>query len=72
MPAKKEKEDKSIEELFKDLEAVLHSLENPETGLEESFKIYESGMGLIKNLGLKIDTVEKQLSILENKNVKGG
>ena len=61
------KEEKNIEELFKDLEQVLADLENNNTSLEDSFRIYENGMKLVSEVSSKIDKVEKELVILEDK-----
>lgn len=72
--AKKEQkspvEDKSIEEVFRDLEGILARLEDSSVSLEDSFRIYTEGMHLVKAAGDKIDRVEKSLTVLENKAAK--
>ncbi len=57
--------DKSIEELFTELEDTLKKLESPDTPLERSFEEYETGMKLVKACSEKIDKVEKQMIILQ-------
>lgn len=60
----KEKEE-TLEELFQGLDAVVEKLEEGETSLEESFKLYQKGMEMLKSCNDKIDAVEKQVLILE-------
>ncbi len=62
--AKKE-EKKTVEELFSELEAITMRLEEEELPLEEAFLQYQKGMELLKECNAAIDTVEKQLQILE-------
>lgn len=54
----------SIEERLSRIEQVIEQMESDETGLEESFKLYEQGLKLIKDTELSIDKVEKQIKIL--------
>lgn len=62
-----EKKDRSIEELFEVLDETVDKLESRESSLEESFKLYEQGMELLRLCNEKIDTVEKKmLQISEN------
>jgi exodeoxyribonuclease VII small subunit len=62
MAAKKEK---TIEETFGELEALIKKLENGECSLEESFQYYEAGMKLVKFCNEKIEKVEKKIILLE-------
>ncbi len=64
--------DKSIEELFDELEATLKKLESPDTPLEESFGQYETGMRLVKACSEKIDKVEKQMITLQGEEGSDG
>lgn len=57
--------DKSIEQIFEELDGVMEKLESSDTSLEESFACYEQGMKLVKSCGEKIDKVEKQMIILQ-------
>ena len=59
------KQDKSIEEIFAQLDELLEKLEASDTSLEESFACYEAGMKLVKACSDKIDKVEKQMMILQ-------
>lgn len=51
----------SIEEAFVSLDSILEQLEDKDITLEESFKIYNKGMELLKVCSDKIDTVEKKM-----------
>ena len=55
----------SIEESFDELEKIFSRMEDEETGLEETFGLYEKGLRLIKNVSSSIDRVEKKITILE-------
>jgi exodeoxyribonuclease VII small subunit len=57
--------EKTIDELFREMEEIASSLEGDEVGLEESFRLYREGMELLKQCGEKIDRVEKQLILLD-------
>ena len=52
---------KTLEEAFAELEALISQMENKETSLEESVKLYTSGMKLIKYCNDSLDKVEKKL-----------
>ena len=58
-------EAKSLVQLERELEAVLMQLEQDELDLETSFVLYQKGMQLLKQCNTAVDTVEKQLIILE-------
>lgn len=55
------KEAKSIEETFDELDILAQKLENRDTPLEESFRLYRQGMELLKDLSGRLDTVEKKM-----------
>ncbi|HIT64859.1 MAG TPA: exodeoxyribonuclease VII small subunit [Candidatus Ventrimonas merdavium] len=57
--------EKSIEEIFGELDQIVEKLEASGTTLEESFASYEAGMKLVKACGEKIDQVEKQIIVLQ-------
>ena len=44
---------------------MTNKLESGETSLEESFRLYQSGMEMLKRCSDKIDKIEKQVLILE-------
>ena len=46
---------------FGELDLLARKLEDKETPLEESFRLYRQGMELLKNLNGRLDTVEKKM-----------
>ena len=61
-----ENKEMRIEESFARLEGMVKALDSDEITLEESFKLYEEGMKLIKDVNGRIDLVEKKIRILES------
>lgn len=64
MAKKKETADQEqfrLEEAFDRIEALLEKLQDKDVTLEESFGLYEEGMGLLKLCNENIDHVEKQM-----------
>ena len=61
----KEKDEFKLEEGFALLEEKIEALEDEDISLEDSFKIYKEGMELIKKCNDHVDTVEKQIIMLE-------
>ena len=55
------KEAKSIEETFGELDILAQKLEDRDTPLEESFRLYRQGMELLKDLSGRLDTLEKKM-----------
>lgn len=62
---KKQEKKRSLEEMFRELESVTMELEAQELPLEEAFAKYRQGMELLKECNEAVDTVEKELQILE-------
>jgi exodeoxyribonuclease VII small subunit len=62
------KETKTLEQSMAELQTVIAQLEDEEIGLEESFKLYQEGMKLLKTCNAAVDKVEKKLIVLEEKN----
>ena len=54
-------EEKSLDEVFAQLDALAQKLENSETSLEDSFRYYKKGMELLKYCNSQIDAVEKKM-----------
>lgn len=54
-------EERSIEELFQVLDETVEKLESRDISLEESFRLYEQGMELLRHCNDKIDTIEKKM-----------
>ena len=57
----KKKETADQEEAFDRIEALLEKLQDKDVTLEESFGLYQEGMGLLKLCNENIDHVEKQM-----------
>lgn len=58
---KEKKEEFSLEEGLEQIEKLLERLGDQEVSLEESFKLYQKGMELLKQCNARIDHVEKQM-----------
>ena len=56
-----EQEQFRLEEAFDRIEALLEKLQYKDGTLEESFGLYQEGMGLLKLCNENIDHVEKQM-----------
>lgn len=54
----------TVEKCFEELGEILKKLEDENTGLEESFKLYEEGLKLVNTARQSIDRVEKDLKVL--------
>ena len=59
--AENQKEEKTLEEAFSELDVLADKLEDRETSLEDSFRLYKQGMGLLKFCNDKLDTLEKKM-----------
>ena len=53
--------EKTIEEIFEELDLLARKLESRETSLEDSFLRYQQGMTLLKNCSDRLDMVEKKM-----------
>ena len=53
-----------LEEAFEKLEKTVEALEREDISLEESFRIYQEGMELLKKCNLEIDQVKKKVLVL--------
>jgi len=58
-------ENKTLEEVFEELDVVVKQLEDGSVSLEDSFRLYHQGMDLLKICNEKIDLVEKKMLILD-------
>ena len=56
-----EQEQFRLEEAFDRIEALLEKLQDKDVTLEQSFGLYQEGMGLLKLCNENIDHVEKQM-----------
>ncbi len=59
----------TLEEAFGRLDQVVEALESREISLEDSFRIYQEGMKLLRMCNEKIDQVEKKILVI---NGEGG
>ena len=66
----KELEQLSMEQASEALDRLLSDMENGEHSLEETFSLYRRGIDLVQCCNEKIDRIEKQLIILEEKGDK--
>ena len=55
-----------IEEAFQELEAIITRLEDKDTSLEEAFKEYKKGVGIVKECNDTLDKVHKQIIVLQS------
>ncbi len=55
---------KTLEESMEALDSVIGKLEKEDTSLEDSFKLYQDGMKLLKECNDAIDKVEKKIIVL--------
>lgn len=58
-------EERTLEELFSQLDTVIQDMEREDISLEDSFRLYHEGMQMLKICNEKIDTVEKKMLILD-------
>lgn len=61
------KDERTLEEVFSELDRVIKTMEQGDLSLEESFSRYREGMELLKTCNEKIDKVEKKMLILDDK-----
>ncbi|MBP3337817.1 MAG: exodeoxyribonuclease VII small subunit [Lachnospiraceae bacterium] len=59
-----EKENKSIEEKFNELEEVLKAMDSQDVGLMESFELYNKGLLMVKDLNEQLDEIEQKIEIV--------
>ncbi|WP_461815797.1 exodeoxyribonuclease VII small subunit [Faecalimonas sp.] len=58
-------EEKTLEEVFNQLDTVIKDMEREDISLEDSFQLYHKGMQMLKICNEKIDAVEKKMLILD-------
>lgn len=52
---------RTLEDAFEELEETIAELENPDVALDESLKLYQKGVKLLKYCNDAIDKVEKKI-----------
>ena len=65
----RDEESLTLEDAFGRLDQMVEALESREISLEDSFRIYQEGMNLLKLCNEKIDQVEKKILVI---NGEGG
>lgn len=55
----------TLEEVFAQLDDIVDKMEGEDVSLEESFQLYHKGMDLLKECNEKIDSIEKQMQVLD-------
>ena len=55
----------SLENRMQQMEDIIRRMESMELSLDESFRLYKDGMEQLKVCAEMIDTVEKQLQVIE-------
>lgn len=58
-------DEKTLEEVFNQLDTVIQDMEREDISLEDSFQLYHKGMQMLKICNEKIDAVEKKMLILD-------
>ncbi len=58
-------EKETFESSLKELESIVDKLEKGELSLEESLKLYEQGLKLVKFCSSQLDAAEKKIEILQ-------
>ena len=58
-------EEKTLNEVFAELDEVMKRMNEEQVSLEDSFSFYHQGMELLKICNDKIDTVEKKMLVLD-------
>ncbi len=58
-------EEQSLEELFIQLESVIQKMEGEDVSLEDSFRLYHTGMDALKKCSARLEEVEKKMLILD-------
>jgi exodeoxyribonuclease VII small subunit len=64
MKKNEEKKDITYEQAAAELESVVELLENGELTLEDSIKMFERGVELVRFCNKKLDEIEKRITIL--------
>ena len=57
--------EQTLETVFEQLDEIVGKLEGENVSLEESFQLYHKGVDLLKVFNEKIDTIEKNMLILD-------
>ncbi|NLX63771.1 MAG: exodeoxyribonuclease VII small subunit [Clostridiaceae bacterium] len=64
MTNKEENADITYEQAVLELESIVNMLESGDLPLEESIKIFEKGISLVRICNKKLDDIEKRITLL--------
>lgn len=64
--SKEKEENRTLQDIFLQLDEVIEGMEQEEVSLEESFELYHKGMEMLKLCNDKIDKVEKKMLLLDD------
>ena len=59
-----DKEKKTIEEQFNELENILKDMDSADVGLMESFELYNKGLMMVKELNEQLDEIEQKIEVV--------
>ncbi|NLM75398.1 MAG: exodeoxyribonuclease VII small subunit [Clostridiaceae bacterium] len=62
------KTDMPYEQAIAELESIVNLLESGELTLEDSMKMFEKGVGLVRYCNKKLDDIEKRITIILEEN----
>ena len=62
---------KSVEESFNEIESIIAEMQKEDVTLDRSFELYNQGLTLIKECNEKLDSMEKQIKIIEEGTING-
>mgnify|MGYP004436349695 FL=1 len=62
---------KSVEESFNEIESIIAEMQKEDVTLDRSFELYNQGLTLIKECNEKLDSMEKQIKVIEEGNING-
>lgn len=65
--ANKEIEKLTLEEAFDKIDNLMDEMSEDDIALDKSFELYKEGMELLKHCSEKIDLVEKQVQMINEK-----
>lgn len=62
------KKELGFEESLSELKRILSQLEDPDVGIDEALKLYESGVKLVKNCETKLEKVKQKIIYIDETN----
>ena len=63
--AENETKERSLNDIFGELEEVIKGLEAEDISLEDSFRLYHSGIDMLRKCSDKVDEIEKEMLVLD-------